>query len=72
MVEKARRQGQKRRDGKYSEPKTICPKCEKEYLKTIWMLENRKYKRVGLGCPSPSCDYLAKDLVEIEDTEEAD
>jgi hypothetical protein len=33
-------------------PKTICPKCEKEYLKTIWMLENRKYMRVGLGCPN--------------------
>jgi hypothetical protein len=26
---------------------TVCPKCEKEYLKTAWMLENRKYKLVG-------------------------
>jgi hypothetical protein len=63
----------KRRQGQNgSIPKTVCPKCEKEYLKTIWMLENRKYKRVGLGCPSSSCDYLVKDIVEIEDIEEGE
>jgi hypothetical protein len=61
---------QQGRDG--SKPKDICPKCKQEYLKTIWMLENRKYKRIGLGCPSPSCDYLTKDLIEVEDIEEAE
>ena len=64
-TEKKRRQGQ---GG--ATPKTVCPKCEKEYLKTIWMLDNRKYMRVGLGCPNPSCDYLVKDWIELEDTED--
>lgn len=68
MEEKKRRQGQKKGD-RMATPKKICPKCG-EYLKTVWMLENRKYKRYGLGCPSPSCDYVIKDLVELEDTDE--
>lgn len=50
MTKKKRRQGQKE-----ATPKTVCLKCEKEYLKTAWMLENRKYKRVGLACPNPAC-----------------
>lgn len=65
MTEKKRRQGQIRKDGKASTPKEICPKCG-EYLKTAWMLENRKYKRVGLTCPNSICDYMIKDLVELE------
>jgi hypothetical protein len=49
--------------------KTVCPKCEQEYLKTAWSTENRKWVRIGLFCPSPSCDYIIKDFVELEDTE---
>lgn len=64
MTEKKRRQGQKG-----ATPKTVCPKCEKEYLKTAWMLENRRYKRVGLCCPNPSCDYMIKDWIEVEEEE---
>jgi hypothetical protein len=66
---KTRRQGQKKANGTISTPKQICPKCG-EYLKTAWMLENRKYKRVGLCCPNPACDHIIKDLVELEDETE--
>ena len=69
MTEKKRRQGQIRKDGKTSTPKEICPKCG-EYLKTAWMLENRKYKRVGLTCPNPTCDHMEKDFIEIEEEPE--
>jgi hypothetical protein len=63
--------GERRQQGREgAKPKTICPKCEREYLKTAWMLENRKYRRVGLCCPSPSCDYILKDFIELEDAEE--
>ena len=62
MAEIKRRQGQ---PGTKT-PKTVCPKCEKEYLKTAWMLENRRYRRVGLCCPNPACDYIIKDWVEME------
>jgi hypothetical protein len=64
MTETKRRQGQ---NG--ATPKQICPKCGK-YLKTAWMLKNRKYKRVGLCCPSLTCDYIVKDIVEIKDEDE--
>jgi hypothetical protein len=67
---KARRQGQAG-----AKPKEICPKCEQEYLKTAWSTENRKWVRIGLFCPNPSCDYITKDLViieDLEDTEEAE
>jgi hypothetical protein len=65
--------GERRQQGrKGAKPKTICPKCEQDYLKTAWMLENRKYRRVGLCCPSPSCDYIIKDFTGLEDTEEED
>ena len=65
MAEKKRRQGQPG----VKKIKEICPKCG-EYLKTAWMLENRKYKRVGLCCPYPACGYIVKDFVEIIDAEE--
>ena len=67
MAEKKRRQGQ---GG--ATPKTVCPKCEKEYLKTAWMLENRKYRRVGLCCPNSACDYIAKDWIELGADESKD
>lgn len=65
VIEKKRRQGQKG----VKKIKEVCPKCG-EYLKTAWILENRKWKRVGLSCPSSTCDYIIKDLVELEDTED--
>lgn len=61
---KAKRQGQRG-----ATPKEICPKCG-EYLKTAWVLKNRKLKRIGLCCPNVSCDYIIKDMVEL--TEDAD
>jgi hypothetical protein len=53
-----------------STPKSICPKCEKEYLKTAWSTKNRKWVRIGLFFPGASCDYIIKDFIELEDTEE--
>jgi ssDNA-binding Zn-finger/Zn-ribbon topoisomerase 1 len=66
--EKKRSQGQR---GAIA--KTICPKCG-EYLQSCYIRgskeENRNMKRTGVCCPSPSCDYILKDFVELEDTEE--
>lgn len=67
MTEIKRRQGQRG-----SKPKDICPKCEKEYLQTAYIKKEKKWVRVGLCCPSPSCDYLIKDFIEMEDTEEGE
>jgi hypothetical protein len=65
MVEKkARRQGQYG-----ATPKTICPKCEKEYLKSANGRDGKNWKRIGQYCPNPACDYIIKDFVELEDTE---
>ena len=60
--------GERRQQGRQgATPKKVCPKCEKEYLKTAWMLENRKYNRIGLTCPNPDCDYIIKDSSELEE-----
>ena len=68
MRTRKRRQGQKKGE-RIATPKKICPKCG-EYLKTAWTVENRKMQRVGLSCPSKSCDYIVKDQVELgEETE---
>jgi len=70
MAEKKRRQGQ---GG--ATPKTVCPKCG-EYLQSCYIRgpveEKRNMKKIGLCCPSLSCDYLIKDFVELEDTEEGE
>jgi hypothetical protein len=58
---KKRRQGQ---GG--ATPKTICSKCDKEYLKTAWGQENKKMKRIGQYCPNPACDYIIKDWIEMD------
>jgi len=75
MAEPKRRQGQKKQNGKKAIPKEICPKCG-EYLRTASMRgsveQNRAYVRVGLCCPSLTCDYIVKDMVEIGDTEETE
>lgn len=68
MAEKKRRQGQRG-----AKPKDICPKCG-EYLQSCYIrgpIEvKRKNVKVGLCCPSETCDYIIKDFVEMEDTEE--
>jgi hypothetical protein len=65
MTETKRRQGQ---GG--ATPKEICPKCEKEYLKTSYGTDRKKFKRIGQYCPNPACDYSIKDFVELEYLEE--
>jgi hypothetical protein len=56
-------------------PKPICPKCD-EYLKRCYTRSNEENKRayveIGLAYENPSCDYIIKDLVELEDTEEGE
>jgi hypothetical protein len=70
MTETKRRQGQRG-----SEPKPICPKCN-EYLKRIYIRTRKgsKWTNVPYGwtCTVSSCDYIIKDFVEIEDTEEGE
>jgi hypothetical protein len=72
MAEKKRRQAQKKPDGRTAIPKPICPKCD-QYLKRCYTRSNEENKRayVGMGwsCPVPSCDYIVKDFVEMEDEE---
>lgn len=68
MTERKRRQGQKKGD-RLATPKKLCPKCG-EYLKTAWVLENRKWKRVGLSCPLETCNYIIKDIDLEEEKEE--
>ena len=65
MTEIKRRQGQ---GG--ATPKTVCPKCEKKYLKSASGRDGRVWKRVGQYCPNPACDYIIKDWVELNDLEE--
>jgi C4-type Zn-finger protein len=67
----------KRRQGQNGEtPKTVCPKCEKEYLKRNYTRElvysKQRFVKFGWICPNSSCDYIVKDLVELEDLEEGD
>ncbi|HWQ47649.1 MAG TPA: hypothetical protein VN414_01640 [Methanosarcina sp.] len=73
MVEKKRRQGQKKPDGKTATPKPICPKCG-EYLKRTYTREQgedgkRGFKGSGWSCPSSTCDYVIKDFVELGEVE---
>ncbi len=66
MVETKRRQGQRG-----AKPKTVCPKCDKEYLKTAFGTEGKQFKRIGQYCPNPACDYIVKDFVELEEETES-
>ena len=70
MAEIKRRQGQRG-----ATPKPLCPKCN-EYLKRCYTRESDNGKRVLVGfgwtCPSPTCDYLVKDWVELEDSEDTE
>jgi hypothetical protein len=67
MAEKKRRQGPRG-----ATPKNICPKCEKEYLKTAFGTEIKKFVRVGQYCPNSACDYIVKDFVELEEGKTVD
>jgi hypothetical protein len=75
MVDKKKRQGQTKSNGKKAVPKPICPECG-EYLQSCYIRgskeESRNMKKIGLCCPSSTCDYIVKDLVELEDIEEAE
>jgi hypothetical protein len=63
--------GERKQQGRGNEKtKTICPKCEKEYLETAGGKKGNSWKRIGLYCPNPSCYYIVKDFVEFEDIEE--
>lgn len=70
MVEKKRRQGQTKTDGTKSTPKNICPQCG-EYLKRSYTREmvegKQRFVKSGWACPSPACDYIIKDFLEIEE-----
>ncbi|HEY3361827.1 MAG TPA: hypothetical protein VGK06_08400 [Methanosarcina sp.] len=70
MTEPKRRQGQKKANGTKATPKPLCPKCG-EILKRNYTREvvNGKQQYIGAGwsCPSKTCDYIVKDLVEIEE-----
>jgi hypothetical protein len=64
MTEQKRRQGQKG-----ATPKQICPKCG-EYLKRNYIREvvdgKQRFIKSGWTCPNIKCDYITKNLVELE------
>ena len=68
MTETKRRQGQRG-----ATPKPICPKCG-EYMRRLYIHEaingKRLYAGAGWMCPSPTCDSIMKDWLELEDTDE--
>lgn len=45
-----------------AKPKTICPKCGKEYLETAGGKKGKSWKRIGQYCPNPSWTILSKIL----------
>ena len=68
-----RRQGQKKPDGTRATPKPTCPKCGEITVRVSFrgdQSKKRAYIPAGWMCPSSTCDYIIKDFVEIEDTEE--
>ena len=44
-----------------AKPKTLCPECGKEYLETAGGKNGNSWKRIGLYCPNPGCDYIKKE-----------
>ena len=70
MTETKRRQGQKKANGTTATPKPLCPKCG-EILRRNYTQEpvngKRRFIKSGWMCPSVTCDYIIKDLVELED-----
>jgi hypothetical protein len=73
MTEKKRRQGQTKPDGTKATPKPVCPKCGEITVRVSFrgdQSKKRAYIPVGWMCPLSTCDYIIKDFVEIEDTED--
>jgi hypothetical protein len=70
MAETKRRQGQRG-----ATPKPLCPKCD-EYLNRCYTRKTEGGKRLLIGagwiCPSSTCDYMIKDYIELEDTEDGE
>lgn len=63
--------GERKQQGRGgAKPKQICPKCGKEYLETAGGKKGTSWKRIGQYCPNPSCDYIVKDFVELEEETE--
>jgi hypothetical protein len=68
-----RRQGQKKPDGTTAKAKPLCPKCGEMLVRVSYRGDKsrgRAYIPAGWMCPSPTCDYIIKDLVELIDEEE--
>ena len=65
---KKKRQGQRG-----ATPKPLCIKCG-EIMKRTHTREmvdgKQRYIPMGWSCPSSTCDYIIKDLVELGDGEE--
>lgn len=47
-----------------SEPRTICPLCQKVYLDVFYGRVNGIPRRRGLYCPNDECGYCKKDKKE--------
>lgn len=73
MTETKKRQGQKKANGEMATPKPVCTKCG-EILRRNYIQDTidgkRRFIKSGWMCPSVTCDYIIKDMVEL--TEEAD
>jgi hypothetical protein len=73
MAETKKRQGQKKPDGKKAIPRPLCPKCD-VYMQRCYTrgIKNgkRQFIESGWMCPSSTCDYMIKDYIELEDTED--
>ena len=71
--DREKEEGQKNQMAREQPPKPVCPKCG-EICVRAYRRGNEERKRAyipaGWMCPSSTCDYIIKDLVELEDTEE--
>jgi hypothetical protein len=71
-TEKKKRQGQKKANGKTAIPKPVCSKCG-EILIRIYTQRpvdgKRRFIKSGWSCPSVTCDYIIKDMVELTEEE---
>lgn len=60
-------QGQKKEDGTYYNPRSLCPKCN-AILKTVYIREmipgtkKKTFKVIGLACPD--CDHIERSKKE--------
>jgi hypothetical protein len=72
MTEKKRRQGQIKSGSKQAVSKSVCPKCGEIMVRAYTrgnIESNRAYIVSGWMCPSSTCDYIIKNLVELEGME---